>query len=171
VGARLFLWLSLVLVMLAAETASAAAARSYADQIAGVEVAATSTQGTFVGVASGALPGAWNAVVVHGPLPTTVGATAAISTGTFQLATVIGGTPETVDGSVDANSTGITMLNAGVGCTNQKFQISDTLSGVGPGGGTGSGVVLAQLVHHRTVIFGHCVTYAATIGGTITLNF
>ena len=47
---------------------AAIAAPSYTDQVKGIEYAATATVGKFSGTATGPLPGAWNAVVVHRPL-------------------------------------------------------------------------------------------------------
>jgi hypothetical protein len=36
---------------------------------------------------------------------------------------------------------------------------------------TGSGTFQGWLVHHRRSIFGRCVTYFATVTGTVTLTF
>jgi hypothetical protein len=47
---------------------TATAAPSYADQVKGIEYSATSTVGKFSGTATGPLPGAWNAVVIHNQL-------------------------------------------------------------------------------------------------------
>jgi hypothetical protein len=62
--------------------ASAIAATTYSDSISGYEYAATSTQGHFVGIASGALPGAWSVTVDHTPL----GTSATITGAGFHLA-------------------------------------------------------------------------------------
>ena len=157
------------LIAAAALAHPAAAATTYGDSLTGVEVAASSSEGTFVGTATGQLPGAWQAVVDHGPLPTTVGGTAAITSGSFVVATVLAGHPAVVEGTLDQNGTGITMLSAGAGCRKQRFSIVDGLSGVG--GGSGTGTVSAVLTHYRTRIFGHCVTYAASVSGGISLTF
>jgi hypothetical protein len=142
------------------------------DTITGVEVAASSTQGAFVGIASGELSGSWQAVVDHDTLPQTVGSSAAINGGTFALTTRINDQPATVDGALAYNATGITMLNAGTGCKTQKFHIADDLTGVGVGAvGTGTGNVSAVLTHYRARLFGQCVTFAASIAGSITLSF
>ena len=45
-----------------------AATTTYSDSLRGIEIAATSTEGTFIGTASGALPGQWGATVNHTPL-------------------------------------------------------------------------------------------------------
>ena len=162
---------AVALIAAAAITHPAAAAATYVDSLTGVEVAASSSEGTFVGTATGQLPGAWQAVVDHGPLPKTVGGTAAITSGSFAVATVLAGHPAVVEGTLDQNGTGITMLSAGARCRKQRFSIVDGLSGVGAGGGSGTGTVSAVLTHYRTGIFGHCVTYAASVSGSISLTF
>jgi hypothetical protein len=58
--------------------AAAIAATTSTDSISGLEYAATSAQGRFAGIASGALPGAWSVTVDHTPL-----GTAAITGGDF----------------------------------------------------------------------------------------
>jgi hypothetical protein len=69
-------WLGWMFPVLAAAAAlfispaSALAATTSSDSISGYEYAATSTQGRFVGIASGALPGAWSVTVDHTPLGT-----------------------------------------------------------------------------------------------------
>ena len=68
--------------------AAAMAATTSTDSISGLEYAATSAQGRFAGIASGALPGAWSVTVDH----TQLGASAAITGGDFHLATRLGGT-------------------------------------------------------------------------------
>src|ERR1700761_8108723 len=67
---------------------AAAIAATSSDSVSGLEYAATSAQGRFVGIASGALPGAWSVTVDHTPL----GTSAAITGGDFHLATRRGGT-------------------------------------------------------------------------------
>ena len=62
---------------------SALAARTYADQVKGIEYSATTTVGKFAGTATGALPGTWQASVVHDPI--TAAPKAPITGGSFQL--------------------------------------------------------------------------------------
>jgi hypothetical protein len=38
-------------------------------------------------------------------------------------------------------------------------------------GGTGSGTFSATLTHFRHRVFGICITYAASVNGTLTLSF
>ena len=68
-------------------SAIAATATTYSDPIGGFEYSATSTQGSFAGAASGALPGPWSATVDHTPLSTS----ATITSGDFSLATYLHG--------------------------------------------------------------------------------
>jgi hypothetical protein len=69
-------------------------------------------------------------------------------------------------------SAGITMLSAGAGCKDQRFRIKDRLTRVGVRGlRDGAGTVSAVLTHYRTRILGYCVTYSASVAGTITLTF
>ena len=58
------------------------------------------------------------------------------------------------------------------GCTNETFAVTLSLIDVATNstaGGTGSFV--GQLTHHRTIIFGACRTYFATISGVVTLSY
>ena len=71
---------------------AASAAVSYADSLSGYEYNATSTEGRFAGQATGALPGAWAATVDHTPLSPG----AAVTGGSFMLATVLNGRAVTV---------------------------------------------------------------------------
>jgi hypothetical protein len=163
---RLMLVLVVVLSGAVVGTSVARANATYSDSIAGTEVAFTSTQGRFVGTASGDLPGAWQAVVDHTPLDPN----ATITGGTFTLATVLNGSGVTVLGTFAQGGT-ITRIKAGTGCRDQVYTVADTLTDVGVGGGTGTGAVTATLTHHRTRILGHCITYAATVVGTVNLTF
>jgi len=37
--------------------------------------------------------------------------------------------------------------------------------------GAGSGAFTATLTHYRHSILGHCITYAASVSGTLSLSF
>src|ERR1700750_766899 len=74
--------------------AAAMAATTSTDSISGLEYAATSAQGRFAGIASGALPGALYVTVGHAALRTS----AAITGGDFHLATRRDGTLTVVSG-------------------------------------------------------------------------
>ncbi|MDQ6746627.1 MAG: hypothetical protein M3010_00770 [Candidatus Dormibacteraeota bacterium] len=150
--------------------------------VSGFEFYATHTEGRFTGTASGegpsGLSGAWSIAVDHTPLDPCVSASlqpcAQVTGGTFTLA-VTSPSPQLITGTFDAQDPGvdgITLLESGPNCTTQLFRIKDGLSNVGTGGqATGTGSFVGYLWHHRTGIFGSCVTYSATVQGTVVLNF
>jgi hypothetical protein len=143
---------------------AAKAATASSDSISGLEYAATSAQGRFVGIASGALPGAWSVTVDHTPL----GASAAITGGDFHLATRLDGTVTVVTGDFTRGT--VTRLSGFTGCASQRYAVNGVLGDVGLGSaGRGTGTFAATLTHYRTKIFGHCVTYSATVSGSLSL--
>lgn len=146
--------------------ATAAAQTTYNDELVGAEIAATSTQGTFVGTATGDLPGAWKAVVNHTPL----NPNGTITGGSFSLWTLFGGVPTRVRGGFSGGT--ITQTNAGAGCTNQTYAVTGTLAGVSAGSITGgSGEFAVVLTHYRASFpFFGCVTYSASVAGTLSLT-
>ena len=128
------------------------------------EYAATSTQGRFVGIASGALPGAWSVTVDHTPL----GTSATIIGAGFHLATDLHGTLTAVTG--DFTGGRVTQLSGFTGCVNQRYAVHGVLGDVGFGSvGSGTGTFVTTLTHYRTKIFGHCVTYSASVSGSLSL--
>jgi hypothetical protein len=150
--------------------------------VSGFEMFATNNEGRFSGTASGEGPsgfsGLWTIVVDHTPLDPCVNASiqpcAQVTGGTFTLA-VTSPSLQLITGSFDAQGPGvdgITLLESGPNCTTQLFRIRDGLSNVGSGGqAAGTGSFVGYLWHHRTGIFGSCVTYSATVQGTVVLNF
>jgi hypothetical protein len=144
--------------------ASAIAATTYPDSISGYEYAATSTQGHFAGIASGALPGVWSVTVDHTPL----GTSATITGAGFHLATDLHGTLTAVTGDFTGGT--VTQLSGFTGCVNQRYAVNGVLGDVGFGSaGSGTGTFTATLTHHRTKVFGHCVTYSASVSGSLSL--
>ncbi len=167
---KLLHWILVILtaaVLLVLSPAVASAAVTYSDSVSGYEVYATSTEGTFVGQATGALPGYWATTVVHTPLSPD----AVVTGGDFSVATTLNGTPTLVGGDVTGGS--VIRQNPGdTGCVNQYYGVDLVLGGVGPGGsGSGSGTFGGTLVHRRTFVLGRCITYAATINGSLTVTF
>src|SRR5207237_1348817 len=66
---------------------------------------------------------------------------------------------------------GIVLGNAGANCTTQLFRITDGLNSVGTGSQhSGWGTFVGYLWHYRHWVFGRCVTYSATVQGTVTLT-
>ena len=165
-GSRFALILFTAGVLLSIGTSQATASTTRTDTVKGTEVAYTSTQGTFTGYATWDLPGSWAAVIDH----TVLSPDATITGGSFTLATVIHWIPRTVEGTFAAGGT-VTRIYREPGCGIQKYSIQDDLVHVGVGGGSGSGHVSATLIHYRHSVLGHCIAYAATISGTVTLTF
>ena len=141
--------------------AAATTTTTYSDSILGVEIYATSTEGVFTGTASGDLPGAWYAEVDHTPLDPN--------------ATITGGYTDVASylGLVEGDFTGgtVTLTNPSHRCRNQVYDVEATLGNVGVGGGSGTGSFSGVLTHLREKVFGICVTYSATIAGTLTVTF
>jgi hypothetical protein len=149
--------------------AAATAAATYSDTVSGYEYAFTSTDGRFAGTASGALPGSWTADVQHTPLCRSCTPTATITGGSFSLATTHNGLPALVSGSFVGGTVQIT--NVGSNCSNEKFAVNGILGHVGWwSSGSGSGTFKATLTHYRHSVFGHCLTYGASIRGTLSLT-
>lgn len=141
----------------------ASAATTYTDSVTGYEYAATSTQGSFAGTASGDLPGYWKATVVHTALPD-----ASITGGDFYVATYLNGTATTVTGDFTGGT--VKQVSGFTGCVNQQYAVNGDLGNVGfSSTGTGDGTFTGTLTHYRAKIFGYCVTYSASITGTLTL--
>src|SRR5690348_14894178 len=156
------------LVLLAAP-ATAAAAHIYSDTISGYEYAFTSTDGKFAGTASGALPGTWKTDVRHTPLCLSCAPTARITGGSFSLVTTHNGLPALASGAFVGGTVQVT--NVGANCTNQTFAVNGILGNVGWwSGGSGTGTFRVTLTHYRHSILGSCVTYGASVRGTLSLG-
>lgn len=107
------------------------------------------------------------ATIDHTPLSSS-GAT--ITGGSFSLSTVLGGYPTLVTGNFTGGT--VTVEVPGYGCKNQKFGIDGTLGDVGPWySGSGTGRFSGTLTHYRQRVFGSCVTYAASVTGSLALTF
>ena len=161
--------IGVAMLALAAPTV-ALAAQTYSDTISGHEYYYTSTDGRFAGTASGSLPGGWNADVQHTKLCLSCTPTATITGGSFSLTTTLGGIPTLVTGKFTGGT--VQVINKGANCTNQTFAVNGILGSVGPWyGGHGSGSFTTTLTHYRTPIFGSCVTYGASVKGSLSLTF
>jgi hypothetical protein len=146
-------------------TSSVASATSYTDTIDGFEYFATSTSGFFHGTADGALPGWFDTRVDH----TVLSPDATITGGYFVLSTTMAGEAAFINGGFTGGTVVQTDRNTH-GCRDQHYAVTGTLGGVTVnGGGSGSGSFNATLTHFRQRIGGSCVTYWATITGTVTL--
>jgi len=163
---RRFLFVFALAAVVFFSVASSGLAAHYTDTVTGHEYYFTSTDGRFAGTASGALPGAWNADVRHTPLCLSCTPTATITGGSFSLAT----TYTLVTGRFTGGT--VQVINRGANCTNQTFDVDGILGNVGhwySGNGTGRFSVI--LTHYRHRVFGSCVSYAASVNGTLSLTF
>jgi hypothetical protein len=164
--------LALVTAVIAAAIAPARAVASstYSDTLSGYEYWASSVDGKFAGTASGSLPGSWNADVQHTALCLSCSPTATITGGSFLLSTVLHYSPALVTGRFDGGT--VQVINPGAGCTNQTFAVNGILAGVGTWwSGSGSGTFAVTLTHYRHSVFGSCVTYGASVAGSLTVTF
>ena len=164
-----FKWfLSITLAILAmAVVPMMVMAASYTDSLRGAEYYATSTEGRFGGTATGALPGSWYIDVFHTPLSPN----ATITGGTFSLGTVINVQPTTITGNF---AKGIVALTSGFsGCGNQTYALGGDLVNVGPQGSShsGTGTFNGVLTHYRYSLYDYCITYGASVTGTVNLYF
>lgn len=154
----------LALVVLPAAAVAAPASETF--DIQGAEIAFTSTRGTFIGYGEGSANegSAWKAVVDHTPLSSQP---VVITGGRFSMGTAsLAPSADFVVGAFTGGT--ITEINPGIGCTKQTFRVSGTVGNVSTSttsGGTGLFDVV--LSHHRMSVFGRCVTYAATVSGSV----
>lgn len=154
----------LVAVLAAAALAAPAAAAAPAtraisetqitDSVSGFEIAATSTEGTFVGIATGDLPGGWKAVIDHELLSST-GPASIDAGGSFVLRTIRGRITGTFTGGT------VTLENPSSTCADEHYAVDAELD---------IGSFEGVLTHHRVRILSRCVTYWASIAGTATLT-
>lgn len=166
--AKVLLILGLVAAALAPSRATASS--TYSDTLSGYEYWASSTDGKFAGTASGALPGSWNADVQHTALCLSCTPTAAITGGSFSLSTVNHYVPTLVTGRFTGGT--VQVINPGASCTNQTFAVNGILGSVGTWwSGSGSGTFTVTLTHYRHYVFGTCVTYGASVAGSLALAF
>lgn len=150
-----------VIVVLTGLVSPASAQTQVTYSLAGVETSATSTQGTFVGIAlSGDDFGTWGAIVLHEPLDDSV----PIIGGSF----AIDGRTRTLEGVI---SDGDIVRLAG-SCRRETFNVTGHVILVENGVPTGeSGDFDVTLTHYgRPAPGGGCVTYFATIEGLITFT-
>jgi hypothetical protein len=132
--------------------------------ISGIETSfPTGNTSTFAGgaIGSGGDLATWNASVVHQSLsncPFGSGTSCTISGGTFALDGSAGQLAGTFSGGT------VTPLTQQPGCGTQSFAVGGTLTTT-----NGPGTFTATLTHYRTLLFGRCLPYFATITGSLKL--
>src|SRR5919201_3503707 len=151
---------TVALIVAAVLAPSALAAQQYQDSVSGVEVSATSTEGVFAGTASGDLPGLWAADVLHTPLSGSP-ESATITGGTFDLLTQYHNHYTDITGTFSGGS--VVQTAGFTGCVDQVYAVTGQLVDVGILGKPdhGTGAFDATLIHHRILLNGNCVIYAA----------
>jgi hypothetical protein len=66
----------------------------------------------------------------------------------------------------------VQVINPGTNCTKQTFAVNGILGSVGTWwSGSGSGSFVVTLTHYRKYVFGSCVTYGASVRGSLSLTF
>jgi hypothetical protein len=168
------LWAGAVAIAAAfALPASAAAAPvSTSFAVTGFEYAFTPTVGYFAGTATGNAGdrGAWNTYVEHDPLGSTP---TYINGGSFWMATRSPtGTYDWVTGTFVHHGGAITTIDPGANCTNQRYLVTGALEDVATSTTTGgTGEFAVTLTHYRARLLGRCITYSASVVGTVSFAY
>jgi hypothetical protein len=150
----------------AAPIAGAATGVSSAYAVAGIETSIpTNNTSTFAGSALGSSfdTAAWKASVVHDALsncPFGSSTSCAITGGSFSLTSSSGAQ---VSGAFTEGA--ITPVSQQTPCGKQILTVAGRLTTT-----NGPASFAATLTHYRTFIFGTCVTYFATVTGTVQFS-
>jgi hypothetical protein len=155
-----------VAIAVAVPGAAAATGLSTAYAVAGLETSIpTNNTSTFAGAAVGSSGDAavWKASVVHQALsncPFGTNTSCAITGGLFSLTSSSGAQ---LTGSFTGGS--VTPVSQQTPCGRQIFGVAGTLATT-----SGPASLTATLTHYRTLLFGTCITYFATITGSVQLT-
>jgi hypothetical protein len=153
-------------IAVAVPGAAAATGLSTAYAVAGIETSIpTNNTSTFAGAAVGSRGDAavWKASVVHQALsncPFGTNTSCAITGGFFSLTSSSGAR---LTGSFTGVS--VTPVSQQTPCGKQSFSIAGTLATT-----SGPASFTVTLTHYRTLLFGTCITYFATITGSVQLT-
>lgn len=131
----------------------------------GTEIWATSSRGVFVGVAVATGDrGVWQATIDHNPVPTLANPSPALITGgSFAF----DGRVRDLAGTFDPDGGLITLESDVQPCGRQTYRVVGDLTLTSPAAGTAD--FEAVVTHHRYLLWGrHCITYAATVTGSVT---
>ena len=158
----------IVLATLAVPASASAAPASTSFAVTGFEYAFTPTVGFFAGRGTGNAGdrAAWNTYVEHDPLGSTP---TYVNGGSFQMTTrSLAGTYDWITGDFVYHGGTITTVDPGTNCTNQRYLVTGALQNVTTSttaGGTGTFAV--TLTHYRAPFLGRCITYSASVVGTL----
>ncbi|MEK6191859.1 MAG: hypothetical protein AABM41_05995 [Chloroflexota bacterium] len=160
---RIALAASLSLGMLSMPT-MALAATDVTYALRGSEIAATEFTGVFVGVAVATDDyGTWQATIDHDSVPTKKNKSAEVTGGSFAF----DGELRDLAGTFDPGGS-ITLETDVQPCGKQTYRVVGDLTLTGPTAGTAD--FEAVVTHHRIFLWGHCITYAATVKGSVTFH-
>ncbi len=181
---RWTIWASVAVAAVVASSAGVLAS-SGKSSVSGFEIAATSTDGQFVGSIGGGTPlggGYFYANVIHQALQESSAVDTAIC-GTGESSSSSSPSPcnsspdpvstvtvyldgRSVTGRFDYAPKGI-VLESGTGAcpSTQTFSVADTVTFGNP---LGSYLFSVTLTHYSYDLFGDCITYFATISGTMS---
>jgi hypothetical protein len=151
--------------LLVAGTAGAALSSTF--NVTGVEIAATSTEGTFVGAGSGDGGDTllWKTVVDHTPLGTNPATPATITGGSLSAESAQDGELTILAGVFTGGSVTYDAARSSTApCGNQVYDVSGNLA-LTSDGATGTGRFSVLLTHYRIALFGRCITYGASVTG------
>ncbi|CAN5260391.1 hypothetical protein BH18ACT12_BH18ACT12_15270 [soil metagenome] len=159
--------------MLAVPLSAAAAPASTTFTVTGFEYAFTPAVGFFAGSAIGNAGerGAWNTHVEHDRLGSEP--PIYVTGGSFRMATRgSAGAYDWVTGTFVYHGGTITTIDPGAGCTNQRYLVTGTLENVSTRTTAGgSGTFSVTLTHYRAPVLGRCITYSASVAGTVSFQY
>ncbi len=155
---RLTVAASLSLALVSVPAMALGATATYA--VGGAEYAATATVGSFAGVAVAADDyGVWQATIVHGVLGSSP---VSITGGTF----VLDGKFRDLAGAFTGGT--LTQTSGFTGCGKQTYVIAGGTLTLESSAGTAG--FAATLTHYRAWLWGRCITYGATVKGTVVFS-
>jgi hypothetical protein len=157
---------SAVTLAIPAATSAAPASTSFA--VTGFEYTFTPTVGFFAGTGTGNAGdrAAWNTFVEHDPLGSTP---TYVNGGSFQMTTRSpAGTYDWILGEFVYHGGTITTIDPGTNCTNQRYLVTGALRNVSTSTTSrGTGTFAVTLTHYRAPFLGRCITYRASVVGTV----
>ncbi|HSH21609.1 MAG TPA: hypothetical protein VK992_03200 [Candidatus Caenarcaniphilales bacterium] len=163
--ARLALLAALVVQLVVPGLARGAAFETYS--VTGYEVWFTPTVGTFVGTGGGSVGtlSAWQSSIEHSVV---ISPTGTITGGWATLYRLDG---VRISGYFSDGT--VQQTYDGPDCTDESHAVTGSLTSVSrsDSAAVGTGVFEATLVHHRAWFFGRCISYSASVTGTISLLF
>ncbi len=167
IASGLGLSLALLLAVHAALAAPARASTYESYTLTGYEIWFAPTVGTFAGTGNGPTGAlsAWYGSIEHSGVISPAGT---INGGWATLYRLDG---VRISGRFATGT--VWLVNDGPGCTDETHVVRGILAGASRTDReeVGSGYLEATLVHHRAWLFGRCISYSASVNGTLSLVF